>query len=159
MKNQGKAFEEDIKKSVPKGCWYYRFRDGTGNFSGSKNENVRFQATNICDCEIMANGNLYLFELKSYDGASIPISGIRPNQLKGLSEIDHKDIKAYFLFNFRKVEKVYAVAANKLKDFIENTERKSIPLQWCVENGIEIPGIKKKVRYRYDLTSLLEMQN
>ena len=69
--NEGKRFEEDIKKSVPSEYFYYRFKDGTGNFNGTKNENVRFQAKNICDCEVMTDNYLFLLELKSHLGKSI----------------------------------------------------------------------------------------
>ena len=46
MKNEGKKFEEDFKKSVPKNLFYYRFIDGTSAWDGG---NARFQAKNICD--------------------------------------------------------------------------------------------------------------
>lgn len=157
MKNAGKAFEEDIKKSVPDDCWIYRFKDGTANFSGSKNENVRFQAHNICDFMIMAKDNLVLLELKSHAGASIPFSCIRKNQIEEMSKIEHPKIKTYFVLNFRDSEKTYAVSAKDLKEYIENSNRKSIPISWSEENGIEIVGVKKKVRYRYLLAEFLEV--
>jgi recombination protein U len=154
--NEGKKFEEDFKKSVPKEYWLYRFRDGTGNFAGGKNENVRFQATNICDFEVVTNELVFLLELKSYKGASISFEGIRSNQINQMSEIDHKKIKAYFILNFREKEKTFAIEAKKLKEFMETTDRKSIPLQWCVDNGIQIIGEKKKVRFKYNLNNFFD---
>lgn len=149
--SEGKKFEEDIKKSIPDYCWYYRFKDGTAGFAGEKNRNVRFQAHNIADNQVMANKYLFILELKSHKGASIPFDCIRPTQLKEMSEIDHKLIKPYFVLNYRDHEKTYAVQAKRLKEFIDTTDRKSIPIGWSRENGIEIIGEKKKVRYRYDL--------
>ena len=73
-KNEGKQFEEDFKKSIPKGYWFYRFKDGTAGFSGEKNSNVRFQAHNIADCEVMGNKYLFILELKSHKGSSIPFN-------------------------------------------------------------------------------------
>jgi recombination protein U len=109
-KNLGKIFEEDFKKSVPDWCWIYRFRDGTANFAGEKNQNVRFQAHNICDFEVMANNNLFLLELKSYQGVSIPLSGIRKNQLEGMIKASsYRNIYPYFILNFRGVQRVYAI--------------------------------------------------
>lgn len=156
MKNAGKVFEEDIKKSVPEEYWIYRFKDGTANFSGSKNENVRFQAHNICDFMIMAKENLILLELKTHAGVSIPFNCIRKNQIEEMSKIEHPKIKAYFILNFRDNEKTYAVSAKELREYIENSNRKSIPISWCEENGIEILGVKKKVRYRYLVEEFLE---
>jgi len=149
--SEGKRFEEDIKKSVPSGYFYYRFKDGTGNFNGAKNENVRFQAKNICDCEVFTEEYLFLIELKSHLGTSIPFACIRNNQIEEMAKIEHKKIKPYFIFNFRDKEKTYAIEAQKIKEFMETAKSKSFPIKWCEENGIEIIGTKKKVRYSYNL--------
>jgi recombination protein U len=155
--NEGKRFEEDIKKSVPNWCWIYRFKDGTANFSGAKNENVRFQAHNICDFMVMTIDKLFLLELKSHKGVSIPFNCIRPKQIEEMSGIDHQNIRAFFIFNFRDLEKTYAVKAELVKNYIENSSRKSIPIQFCINQGIEIPGEKKKVRFRYNLERLFNL--
>lgn len=157
MKNEGKRFEEDFKKSIPEWCWCNRYKDGTANFGGTKNENVRFQAHNICDFEVLAEDKLFLLELKSYSGVNIPLSGIRKNQLEGLIKAsEFKNIRPYFLFNFRPLQKVYAVKVQILQEFIEKAERKSIPVKWCIENGIELEGIKKKVRFKYNLENFFK---
>ncbi|MBY0756530.1 Holliday junction resolvase RecU [Clostridium sardiniense] len=154
MKNEGKRFEEDFKKSVPEKYFIYRFKDGTANFKGTKNENVRFQAHNICDFQVVTENKVFLLELKSYNGVSIPLSGIRKTQLEEmLKASNYKNIEPYFMFNFRPLQKVYAVKVENVQAFIEKAERKSIPVRWCIENGIEIDGIKKKVRFKYNLES------
>lgn len=151
-KNEGKRFEEDFKKSIPKWCWCNRYKDGTANFGGTKNENVRFQAHNICDFEVLAEDKLFLLELKSYNGVSIPLSGIRKTQLEEmLKASEYKNIKPYFMFNFRLLQKIYAVKVENVQEFVTKAERKSIPVKWCIENGIELEGIKKKVRFKYNL--------
>lgn len=154
-RNLGKMFEEDFKKSVPNWCWCNRYKDGTANFRGDKNENVRFQANNICDFEVMADNKLFLLELKSYQGVSIPLSGIRKNQLEGMIKAgSYKNIKPYFILNFRNVQRVYAIKVQTLYNFILTAERKSIPLKWAMENGIEIPGEQKRTRFKYNLEIL-----
>ena len=154
MKNEGKRFEEDFKKSVPEKYFIYRFKDGTANFKGTKNENVRFQAHNICDFQVVAENKVFLLELKSYNGVSIPLSGIRKTQLEEMLKASkYKSIEPYFMFNFRPLQKVYAVKVENVQEFIEKAERKSIPVKWCIENGVEIDGIKKKVRFKYNLES------
>lgn len=151
-KNEGKKFEEDFKKSIPEKYFVYRFKDGTANFNGAKNENVRFQAHNICDFQVFAEDKLFLFELKSYNGVSIPLSGIRKTQLEEmLKASNYKNIEPYFILNYRALESVYAINVQTLNEFIKNAERKSIPVKWCIENGIEIKGYKKKVRFSYEL--------
>lgn len=155
MKNEGKKFEEDFKKSIPEGCWCYRLRDSSGAWTNLGNgENTRFTPSNICDFMVMKSDILFLLELKSIKGASISFSCIRDNQVKELSSIDHPNIKAMFVINFREREKSYAIQAKKVKEFIDNSDRKSIPISWCQQNGIEIEGVKKKVRFRYKIESL-----
>lgn len=152
MKNEGKRFEEDFKKSIPEWCWCNRYKDGTANFGGTKNENVRFQAHNICDFEVLAEDKLFLLELKSYNGVSIPLSGIRKTQLEEMLKAnEYKNIRPYFMFNFRPLQKIYAVKVENVQEFVIKAERKSIPVKWCIENGIELEGIKKKTRFKYNL--------
>ena len=57
---------------------------------------------------------------------------------------------------FRELENTFAVDVQTVKNYIETSERKSIPVKWIIENGIEIKGTKKKVRFRYDLESLFK---
>ena len=57
IKSTGKIFEEDIKKSVPTGCFYYRFIDNAASFSGG--DNVRFTSHNLCDCMVMTKDKFY----------------------------------------------------------------------------------------------------
>jgi len=150
--NEGKRFEQDFKASIPDWCWVYRLRDSAGTWQGG--ENTRFTPSNICDFMVLARDRLFLLELKSHKGASIPFSCIRENQLNDLSEILYPNIRPRFIFNFRDREKTYMISARKIKKFIQETDRKSIPIDWCQENGIEVEGVKKKVRFRYNLESL-----
>lgn len=149
MKNIGKIFEEEIKKSIPEGYYYYRFKDNAASFGTG--EGTRFTSHNICDCMVMGEKYLYLLELKCHKGSSIPFNCIRKNQIEEMSKVFHNKIKLYFILNFREKEKTFAVEAKKLKEYMETTDRKSIPIDWCRENGIEIIGTKKKVKYNYDL--------
>ena len=64
---------------------------------------------------------------------------------------NYKNIEPYFMLNFRPLQKIYAVRVENVQDFIKKAERKSIPVKWCIENGIEIEGIKKKIRFKYEL--------
>jgi recombination protein U len=149
MQNEGKLFEKDIKDSIPKECYFYRFKDNAASFSGG--EGTRFTSSNICDCMTVTDEYLFLLELKSHKGVSVGFNCIRKNQIDEMSRIEHKRIKTYFIFNFREKQKTYAIDAKTLKSYMDSTDRKSIPIQWCKENGIEIIGEKKKVRFRYYL--------
>jgi recombination protein U len=150
--NAGKRFEEDFKKSVPQQYFIYRLRDSAGTWQGG--ENTRFTPSNICDFMVMGIEKLYLLELKTHTGMSLPISCIRKNQIEEMSKIEQQNVKAYFLINFRDIERTYAIEAKKLKAFILITEKKSIPIKWCIENGTEILSDKKRTRFSYKLEQL-----
>lgn len=151
--NEGKKFEEDFKKSMDKyNIWNYRLRDSSGSWSN--NSKSRFTAKNICDYIAYKNGGLYLLELKSHKGSSLPYTAISDYQLKGLSDIDYPGIKAYFIINMRDKEKTYAIEALKIKTYIETSGRKSIPISFMDNEGIEIKGIKRRTRYEYEVSEL-----
>ena len=70
MKNQGKVFEENFRKSLDLNnpdLFFYRFKDGTASWGGGQqNDFIRFQAKNISDCMIFYKGNLSILELKNH---------------------------------------------------------------------------------------------
>lgn len=155
--NVGKKFEQCFKNSCPEYCWLNRYVDGTSSWGG--NGQVRFQATNICDFELLdtENKRLFLLELKSYAGKSLPISGIRPNQLEGLRRANRfNGVYACLLVNLRGVDKTFCVNIDTVLEFIELGERKSIPLVWFMENGIEIEHIYKRTRFTLNLDKFLK---
>jgi len=157
--NSGKIFEADIKDSVKnnKDYFIYRFRDNAASFSGGTN--VRFASSNICDFLAMTLNNLFLLELKTHAGTSIPFKCIRKNQIDDMSKINHKKVKPYFILNYRDINRTFAIEAKELKEFMTSSDRKSIPLKWCEENGIEIAGTKKISRYKYSLDKFFELIN
>lgn len=154
--NAGKVFETNFKVSIPEDMFYYRFRDGTGGFDGQKNENVRFQHSNICDCMIFTYGKLFLLELKSHKGKSLPFKAIRENQIKELKKADeYNDIIAGLVVNFRDIEKTYFVDIKNVLDYMKETDRKSLPLEFFILEGIEIESKKIRVNYRYDIKTFI----
>ena len=156
--NNGKKFEESFKASVPKNVFYYRFKDGTASWD--KGEATRFQAFNICDCMMFDKiTRLWLCELKSHAGKSLPFSCIRDNQLKEMLQAsEYQFVHPIFIINFRDVEKTFAIDVIKVARFIESGERKSIPIDWLEENGDVIRQRKLQVNYRYDISEYLDFK-
>lgn len=69
MKNQGKVFEENFRKSLDLNnpdLFYYRFKDSPASFGNQNNQVIRFTSNNICDNMIFYKGHLFLNELKSH---------------------------------------------------------------------------------------------
>lgn len=161
--NSGKKFEEDFKNSIDDKYFVYRLRDSAGTWQGGTN--TRFTSSNICDYIVFANSWLFLLELKSHKGASIPIAPkendkgkithygvIKVNQLEGLNEaLKKKDVEAGFLFNLSDKEKTWFVEVSKVAEAIKE-EKKSLSLEWLEQHGTLIPQQKKRTRYKYDLS-------
>ena len=138
-KGIGKIFEEEIKKSFPQDFYIERYKDDTAGFYG---------VSNPADYRLYKYPYTFLLELKTHKGKSLPIDKIRPNQIQGMARaVLHKGIYGGFIINFRELEDMIR--------YINSTERKSIPVEWCRENGVRIEQEKKRVRYSYDLRSWL----
>lgn len=147
-KSAGKLFEEDFKKSIPKDVFTQRLKDDMSGFKG---------VANICDYILYRYPYLYLFELKSHKGKSIPFSALREKQYSGLNMVSNfKGVTAGFIFNFRDYNKTYFVDADVLYSYIIAEEKKSFSLKWCEDNGVIIGQKKKRTRYRYRLDEFLD---
>ena len=129
-------------------------RDSSGAWG--EGEKTRFTPSNIADCIVFNGTYLYFIELKNIMSTSLPFKNIKASQLKGLTEISNDKVKAFFIICFRNKERCFSVEAKKVKNFIDADIRKSIPLDWCIENGQEIPMVKKRTRYNLDLTELFK---
>lgn len=157
--NLGKKFEQNWRKSIPdrKNIYYYRLKDGTANWAGGNNYNVRFQASNIADAFLFYDNYLLILELKHHKGKSLPLNCIRANQVKEMTEASKKlGVIPFLIVFFSDIERCFALRINTFNDFVENSDRKSIPLSFFEEKAIEI-GVKKlKTNYKFDINSFLE---
>lgn len=154
--NYGKIFEKDFKDSIPDNVFFYRFRDGTGAWE--KSDITRFQSSNICDTMLFYQSKLYLLELKTVQGKSFSFANVRQNQIEQLLKASRfEGITAGFIINFRDIEKTVFISAFHMYDTMCSICKKSFNIS-DLENikHIEIPSIKKRTRYRYDLEPLLK---
>ena len=159
-KDKGKEFEEDLKKSIPPDYYIERYKDDTAGFKG---------VANPADYRLYKYPLTFLLELKTHKGKSIPLAKIRNSQLKGMRKASpHKGVYCGFLINYRDIEETYYITFEDLvtEYFILNgygdyepkpDKRKSIPVEWCRENGVQIPQKKKRTRYSYDMGHFLGM--
>ena len=69
--------------------------------------------------------------------------------------VQYTGIYGGFIINYRDLEETYYIAVQDMVDFINSKERKSIPVEWCRDNGIRIEQTKKRTRYTYDLSKWL----
>lgn len=152
--NAGKAFEQDFKNSIPSDTYYYRLRDGTANFAGKGNDNVRFQQKNICDAILYRYPHMHLIELKSTTGKSIPLS--RLTQYKDMIKAHSKGLFVGFIFNMRGAEETYYMLIDDITRFIQYESRKSIPIAYMQEHGLRIEQQLKRTRYAYNVSEWLD---
>lgn len=168
MKNLGKIFEENWKKSVPEYIFYYRFRDSGSSFYGG-NQGLRFSVSNIADCFLQDPfTGLHLIEQKNHKGKSIPLSciiGTRRNDKPTTKErqIDdlydaskYASVYAHLIVFFSDVERCFALPISKLKLFINTEERKSIPIEYFEQYGDEIEVTKLRTNYRFNIEKWLK---
>ena len=160
MKNEGKNFENCFNKSIPKGYFCYRLRDAGG---WSNAENTRFTPSNMCDFIMYAKGKIYLLELKSVKGKSLPYSNIGKMEDRNIKktnvlaqEGEKNGVISGYLINFREVNKTYFISALQLRHKIQLEEKKSINLQECEEIGVLIEQTLKRVNYVYNVEKFIE---
>ena len=152
--NSGKRFENNFKKSIPKDVYVYRFKDGSASWGG--NEKVRFQAKNICDFMLYKKPYLFLFELKSTKGKSLPNTNIKKHQLEDLLIASkYKGTVCGLLIEFSDYNTVYFIEINEYDKFIKCNIRKSIPVEYLKEKGIEVETTKKKVNIKLNIENML----
>lgn len=157
-KNHGKRFESDFVKSIPDRCDITRLKDAGG---WSNATNMRFTSKNPCDFIVFSrqfnlsdDGLMYKLELKSTLGKSLPFGNIKKHQLIELYKSETKGVWAGFIVNFRDTNQTFKILVSDMLSFMENTDRKSIPIGWFESNAVLIKQSLIKVRWRYDLSWL-----
>lgn len=162
MKNLGKKFEENFKKSVPEYIFFYRFRDSGSAYYGG-NQQLRFSSSNIADCLIQDPfSGLHLIELKNHKGKSIPLSCIIGNktkkkQIEDLYEANkYSGVYSSIIVFFCDVERCFELSINDFIEFINKEDRKSIPIEYFEKYGCEIKVEKLKTNYRFNIEEWLK---
>lgn len=163
MKNLGKVFEDNFRKSIPKtpNIFYYRLKDTASSYYGG-NEFLRFSQSNIADAFLLYTSkdygltHLLILELKSHKGKSLPYTAIRENQLNEmLHASEYNNVVPLLIVFFSDIERCFALHIVKVMKFIQESERKSIPLEYFEEQGTEIEVQKLRTNYRYNVEKFL----
>ena len=171
-KNSGKVFENALKDSINKErCLLIRLNDQPQSFTKS----AKFSLKQPCDF-LLFDSKTKLFvplELKTtaYKSMSFEdINGNNPNsamihkhQILGLLEFSRYDgCKAGFLLNFRtepeNVQRTYYISAQNFVDMCKKINKKSFNELDLLSVGkaIKVEGIKKRTRYMWNISGLLD---
>lgn len=161
MKNQGKIFEQNFRKSIPINdkIYYYRLKDSASSYYGG-NDNLRFSQNNIADAFMFFVGNfvthLLILEYKSHKGKSLPLTCIRDNQLKEMLEARNKiGVLPMLVVFFSDIERCFSLDIRYVEKFINEIDRKSIPVDFFEKYGTEIEVTKLRTNYRYNIEKWL----
>ena len=144
-RNNGKNWEQLCKRYLEKmGYYVIRLQDSPSSF-GRDSRVVRFTTSNIADYIVYNHPELYLIECKSFNGASMPFGNIRESQLKGMAEPiekEYKGVQAGFLVEAKRYKRYFYVNVLDVLEYINISDRKSFPIDFFEEKGIEL--IKSK---------------
>jgi recombination protein U len=145
--NAGKQFEKDFKASVLPNQLYLRLKDAGG---WSTSTDLRFTSSNLCDCLVFSRRTLYLLELKSHKGKSVPASCLK--QADKLADINQVGTIPAFIINFRDQNETWLIGAETVREELQT--RASLSIETCREYGLCIPQRKMRVHWIYDLSVL-----
>lgn len=176
--NNGKKFEQQIKKSVDKlGILFERFPD-SNKFGQGNDRQTRFTLQSPCDCFIFDGYRLYYIELKHTENTSISFNQppyeksknkslmIKPHQVKSLMERSKYDkVECGLVLDFAdrtnsKGEIVqggtYYIDINTFVGWTMAVPKKSINQKDAEMIGIKINRELLKTNYEYDIKGLLD---
>lgn len=97
-------------------------------------------------------------ELKSTKSTSLPLSCIRDNQIKELTESSKHNLIAGFIVNFRnKNNDTYFIEICDFNNMIKETQKKSFNIKDLEQyNATYIKSKLKKINYSYDVKEFVE---
>ena len=161
MKNLGKVFEQNFRKSIPDSnkIYYYRLKDSASSYYGG-NQQLRFSQSNIADAFLFYvteyMNYLLILEFKNHKGKSLPINCIRENQLKEMVEASKKmDVIPLLVVFFSDIERCFSLRIEDVNNYIKTSGRKSIPLEYFEQTAIEIEVTKLRTNYKYNIEEWL----
>lgn len=170
MKNKGKIFEDDFKKSIPDNCWCKRLNDNAASWSGGNA--TRFSSTNECDFLLrdIETKELFALELKSTIGSLTfwredfeknkkgATYAIKKNQIIGLQKFKTYHLICGLIFNFRnKNNETYFVDISDFINYTNLLSKKSINIH-DVRNmqNIQIENTLLQTHYRYNISKFIK---
>lgn len=88
------------------------------------------------------------FDAKQTEQVSLPISNIHKHQIDFMIKWKRQGHKAFILVHFAKTDRFFRLDIEKLIEFIQKNDRKSIPVQYFEEHGTEVfKGVKILLDY------------
>ena len=108
-----------------------------------------FTVPSTTDYNGIYNGKYIDFEAKeTQNKTSFSLSNIHEHQIKHLTNVNNHGGIAFLIVRFTTINETYLLTAEKLSQFINNINRKSIPLNYFKENAYLIKdGYRRRIDY------------
>ena len=147
--NRGMSLEEDINLSNE----YYRDNEialihkrptpinivKVDYSKGARITDAYFEKQSTTDYNGVYKGKYIDFEAKNTKSTTaFPLSNISEHQIIHLKNVLKHGGIAFFIISFQMMNEIYLLDASFVIEFYEHGERKSIPLNCFIENGVEI---------------------
>jgi len=116
---------------------------------------AKFKIPSTTDYNGIYKGYYIDFEAKETKLTSFPLNNIHEHQIKHLIDIDEHGGIGFIIVRFTKLSKTYYLGIKELKFFLENENRKSIPIVFFEEHG---HIIKEGLRPRLDYLKVVDMK-
>jgi recombination protein U len=94
-----------------------------------------FKTPSTTDYNGIYRGKYIDFEAKETKQDNFPLKNIHAHQIEHLKAIVEHGGIGFIIVRFTKLEKTFLLEATKLFSFLEESDRKSIPFRYFLENG------------------------
>lgn len=122
--------------------------------NSSKITEAYFEMPSTTDYNGIYKGKYIDFDAKETNSkTSFSLNNIHKHQLKHLFDINNHGGISFLIIRFNLLCKTYLLTSKKIRSFIENEKRKSIPLNFIEKNGIII---NEKFNPRIDYIEAIE---
>lgn len=116
--------------------------------------NAKFKIPSTTDYNGIYKGKYIDFEAKeTASKTSFPLANIHVHQIEHLRKIVKHGGIGFIIVRFSTLDRLFLLDAEKLFDFIDNNERKSIPLEYFISEGKEM---KISLRPRIDYLKYID---
>ena len=106
------------------------------DYSKSRITDAYYKSTSTLDYNGIYKGYYIEFDAKNTNKNYLPLSNIAEHQILHIKRIINHNGIAFLIIMI--IEECYVLSGEKVLEFIENTERKSIPYEYIKANGYEV---------------------
>ena len=106
---------------------------------GAKITHAYFEEQSTTDYNGVYKGKYIDFEAKNTKNkTSFPLNNITKHQIEHLKKVKLHNGIAFFIIQFESLDRVFILDAEYVIHFYEHEDRKSIPLDCFISNGVEV---------------------